>query len=311
MDTIKKPKIFLLSFLKIYLYLSCLGVRRLPKVKGLFGFIYGKVKDKKGIIMVKTNGHKMYIDLADQIIATKLIQYGFWEEGLTKLVKKIIKNDMFVIDVGAHMGYYSLLFSKHVGDKGKVFSFEPVPYNFNFLKENKQINKINNIVLENFAVSDKNGEIKLFLDKNNLGAHSFIEGNNNKDDCVVAKAIRLDDYFNNSNFPIDLIKIDVEGAESVVLGGMPALLNNNPNIIMIIEFCPEIIVRAGSSPVEFIDKLLAFDFHIAVIDHKSGVLKITDNVDEIVELCGKGLINILCLRDEKLFNYINKQSSYE
>src|SRR5882757_4888478 len=105
-------------FLRVWLGLASLGVRRIPKVKGIFYYLYGHLKNKTGVVKLRTlDGNKLCIDLADKIISTKLLQYGFWEEGLTTLVKKLIKPNMVVLDVGAHVGYYSTLFSKLTGPK--------------------------------------------------------------------------------------------------------------------------------------------------------------------------------------------------
>ena len=81
----------------------------------------------------------------------------------TKIVENIIKNGNIVIDVGAHMGYYSLLFAKLVGKNGKIFAFEPDPKNFSRVQKNVKLNNYMNIVLTQKAVSDRTGDEKLFF----------------------------------------------------------------------------------------------------------------------------------------------------
>lgn len=289
--------IFLYLFIKFYLLLAFFGITRLPKIKGLFGLIYDRFKNKKGLIAVRTNNYKMYVDLSDLIISKKLIQYGYWEKGVTDLFKKIIKSGMIIVDVGAHVGYYSLFFSKYTGKSGKVFAFEPDSYNFKIFRKNILLNKINNIVAENMAVSDKNGYARLFLDENNLGAHSLISSESS-DNYINIKSAKLDDYF--KEIKIDLIKMDIEGAEARAIEGMSEILRRNPNIKLIMEFFPELILKAGYSPEAMIEKLLSFGFHIFMIGHQTGILTEAFGAREILDACGNGLVNLLCVKNNQI-----------
>ena len=90
----------------------------------------------------------------------RLSTRGYYEPFITAFVKDMIKEGDIVIDIGAHIGYYTLLFSKLVGKTGKVFAFEAHPDNFTLLKQNVETNGYTNVVVENKAVSNYNGKIK-------------------------------------------------------------------------------------------------------------------------------------------------------
>lgn len=291
----KRPKIFLYLFLKFYLLLVAFGVSKLPKVKGLFYHIYGRIKDKKGMITLRVNNYKMRIDISDVHIATKLIQYGYWEKGVTDLIKKTVKPGMVIVDLGAHAGYYSLLFSGLAGDSGKVFCFEPEPHNFEILKNNIAINGKKNIVPEKLAVSDKNGDIRLFLEKDNLGGHSIID-RQNLGNYVYVKTVKLDDYFDGKDVPVDLIKMDIECAEILALRGMSRILEKNNDIFIIMEFYPSGIIKGGYDPMALFNQLQSSGFNIFVIDNQAGTLEKATDVNKLMERCGDNIMNLLCAR---------------
>ena len=92
--------------------------------------------------------------------------FKIYEPNQTKIVKKYVHEGDVVIDVGAHVGYYTLLMAQLVGKNGKVYSFEPDPVNFELLKKSVEINGFENVVLIQKAVSDTTEKIKLFLGDN-------------------------------------------------------------------------------------------------------------------------------------------------
>ena len=131
---------------------------------------------------VEIEGHKIYLDPFDSL---KLSINKSYEEFETKLVKDIIKEGNVVVDIGANIGYFTLIFSRLVGRKGEVFAFEPEPNNFNLLKKNIEINDYKNVNLINKAVSNKSGKIELYLDDVNTGRHSLIAEIPNKKHITI------------------------------------------------------------------------------------------------------------------------------
>lgn len=132
---------------------------------------------------------------------------------------EINENDL-VIDVGAHIGVFSV-FASQFARKGKIYAFEPILENYIMLKQNIEINRIQNINPINMAISDKSGDKEMHLNDFNTGAHSF-SGRGNKTRMVIVQAISLEDFIKQNYIEqIDFLKMDCEGAEYEILYGSP------------------------------------------------------------------------------------------
>ncbi|MCS7138831.1 MAG: FkbM family methyltransferase [Crenarchaeota archaeon] len=202
--------------------------------KKIFQVFYDKFVPDKWIL-VETEGIKMYINPRDRAISRFIIQQGSYERGTTKVFKEVIKEGMTFFDVGAHWGYYSLIAASLVGQKGKVFAFEPHPFNYEMLLKTIRLNGFSNIIPVNKAVSDKNGKAVLFCSTSNVGSHSIVLSDG-KDRYMEVETITLDDFCEKNNVFPDVVKIDVEGAELKVLKGMSKIIESSRRLILFIEF---------------------------------------------------------------------------
>ena len=125
--------------------------------------------------IVKVKGNKMYIDpKRNPTIA--LYDIGGYENAETELFESHIKEGDVVMDIGANIGYYTLVAAKLVGANGKVYAFEPESINFSFLKKSVEINNYENVICEKKAVSNENGKLKLFLHKFQTGDYTLVGG---------------------------------------------------------------------------------------------------------------------------------------
>jgi len=201
---------------------------RMKKVKSSTKKIPMKIFNKK-----KVNGLEMNLIASDHPITTSIMETGKWEEKTTKFIKDNLKKGQIFVDIGASVGYYTLLASKLVGNEGKVYSFEPLDDNFAVLTKNLAINSIKNVIVFFTALSNKpEAKIKLFgadipgqysiIDTEN---HDFKEVNNNIFDKLNKKEAIVP----------DMIKIDVEGAQIEVLEGMREVLGDRKEMTIIIE----------------------------------------------------------------------------
>lgn len=150
--------------------------------------------------------------------------YGSWEPEVVDAIQRNVTPGMTAVDIGAHGGFYSLLFSRMVGPAGSVFAFEPLPANIRVLEENILLNDIHNIFSRHEAVADSSGELTFQFPHHNLSlvAGPVIEG-----DCLgtfPVRCISLDDFMREECVSVDFIKMDVEGAETDVLRGARNLL---------------------------------------------------------------------------------------
>jgi FkbM family methyltransferase len=176
---------------------------------------------------------------------------------------------MTIVDIGANIGYYTLLAAKLVGDKGRVFAFEPEPQNYALLVRNIELNRCMNVVPVRKAVSSKTGQADLFLNRE-TGAHGFLPDRENVIGVTTVETVSLDEYFKGRECPIDVIKIDVEGSETEVLRGMSRIIKENDSLKMFTEFWPWGLQKSAFSPGEYWGKLVesGFKFIYLINEHE-------------------------------------------
>lgn len=240
---------------------------------------------------VEIDGHKMFLDSLDSL---RLSINGVYEEFETEIVKKIIKKGDVVIDVGANIGYYTLIFAKLVGQEGKVFAFEPEPTNFNILKKNVKINEYENVILINKAVSNKTGKMTLDLDEINKGGHSISKNNSEK--TIEIESTKLDDYFKTYDGNINFIKLDIEGAEVEAIKGMSETIEKNEEVNIMAEYNPLSLSNLGSNSEEYFKSLMKFGFKIYDLDAgRKKMIPINSRID-LKKYKLRTWTNLLCLR---------------
>lgn len=173
-----------------------------------------------------------------------------YEKDTTDFFKKTIKPGMMVVDIGAHIGYFTRIFSKLVGSSGRVVAFEPDPQNFALLQKNMA--GLPNVTLVNAAVSDKKGSIDFYQIEDSTGCHTTVPTNAPAKKFSV-DAIAMDD-FSQSFFP-DVIKMDIEGGEPSALRGMERILTGRRSLCIVMELNPEALGRSGATPAKVIASL--------------------------------------------------------
>jgi FkbM family methyltransferase len=211
--------------------------------------------------------------MAGYVFFLKHFSLYWWrltERNETRILLESLKPGMTVIDVGANVGYYTLLMSKRVGAAGKVFAFEPDPLNFSILEYHAKRYQCANVVLEKKAVLSKSGSARLYQSQSNPGDHRVYDLGDGRRSIPV-EVVSLDDYFKRSKAPIDFIKIDVQGAEMAVIDGMNDILGDHSktrNLQTLIEFCPLALEEFGSNASEFLKRLDCWGLKIHFLDPK-------------------------------------------
>jgi len=215
------------------------------------------------------NKIKFKIKLPDTIQSYIYI-FGIWEPVITNYFKKAIKPGDTVIDIGANIGYYSLLSSKLVGSKGKVFSIEASPSIYTELLNNIKLNKQTNINTYNAAVYNKQENLVLYkADKENIGASSLFERNKYKytEESTIS-ANTLDKIIPPKSIKnARLIKVDIEGAEWFLVDGIKELIKET-NADWLIEISPTDIKSTGGSVIEIKSIFFKSGYKAYIIDNK-------------------------------------------
>lgn len=295
-----KPVLFS-AFRKVVKLLSGTGAGGIPGAVAVYNFLSQLLWPSKAFTEVQ--GSKMHFNLEGLpkgCIANfpPCIISGVWEKLTTEMFKKVVKEEDVVLDLGAHCGYYTLLAARLVGRKGKVYAFEPEPINYGLLIKNIELNGYDNIVPVQKAVSNITGTVRLFLDDKNTGGHTVCQPDE-KVEFIEVESVTLDEFFKDRKHPINVIKMDIEGAEMAAFLGMERILGENQNLKMFVEFYPPYIRRSGESPEDFVRVLLKdYGFSILAMDNRRH-LKIhnNNNIDELMRLCrGKRVANLFLER---------------
>ena len=221
---------------------------------------------------IPVQGISMIVSTQDMAISKPILWLGEYEQGVTQVLLKFLQEDTNFLDVGANIGYFSLIASKKCS-LGKVFSFEPDPTNYDLLKSNIALNSLNNIRPYNLALSDRDENLyfsSMGFDQN-LGArftaketatltqHSLPQAKA----PTQIKAVAFDQFLLNEK--INIIKIDVEGFELNVLRGMKEMLSQQHPLI-ITEFAPSNLKDIGKiEPRELFDFVIMLGYKVAII----------------------------------------------
>jgi FkbM family methyltransferase len=179
-----------------------------------------------------------------------------------QLLRKILFRGAVVVDAGANIGIYSQFLSHCVGRAGVVHSFEPSPENFERLQV--AIRNLANVRLSPAAVGESSGRSKLYVsDKLNVDHRTYIAEGDSRD-AVPIDIVALDDYFEPGE-RVDLIKMDIQGYELHALRGATRVLEENPEINLLVELWPFGLEQADVRWEELVQMLQSFDMELALI----------------------------------------------
>jgi FkbM family methyltransferase len=209
--------------------------------------------------VVNVQGHRMLAGSSDLL---NLAVLGVWEPEETELVRKLVRPGDTVVDLGGNIGYFTLIMARQAGPQGRVFVFEPGPDNFAILRRNVEMNGYRTIVMEPKAVANFSGKVRLHMAAAAPVDHRiFGDPDEQRESCEV-DCVRLDDYPPLRNAAVSFVKIDVQGAEEMVLHGMEQMLRRNRGIKLLIEFWPFGLRKAGTDPAKMLEYIASLGFRM-------------------------------------------------
>ena len=238
----------------------------------------------------------------DRVISERLRREGVWEPYETQLVLNLLEPGGVFVDVGANLGYFSILAAACVGEQGRVYAFEPDPDNFALLQANSETNGFGQrICAVNAALAERDGSGRLYLSEDNLGDHQLFDVDGER----ATREIRMLQggafLTAESVSQISLLKVDTQGSEFAVMAGMLPFLRAQPQPTQIlIELTPLSLRQAGASGRALIGSLETLGEPFWIVDHIEHRLVATpaadlarwcDNVDATPG--DQGFMNIL------------------
>lgn len=204
-------------------------------------------------------GHTMKLDPQDSM---NLSRWGFYEKEETERVQDLVKPGQCVVDVGANIGYYSLVLAACVADPGRVHAYEPHPENYALLLHNQSQNGFKNIVPRNVACSSLAGWMYLHLSPISSGMHTIEKSMLERDTYQTTRTLEVRTVILHNelrDWKIDFMKIDVEGHELEVLIGAEGILTRDKPILMV-EY------HASPKVIPFLE---SYDYVIDIVNEKN------------------------------------------
>lgn len=235
-------------------------------------------------------GFQMKIDPKEHI--DKFIYFwGVWEPNETWLMQQLLSPGDVYVDVGAHVGYHSLLGSALVGASGEVHAFEPVPPSLELLNEHLQMNGVKNVRVYPNAVADKAGKVRIGKPGGTGSQNNTLRVDPDSQDYWEVDAVTLDDVLPPDK-PIKYLKVDVEGAEWLVMNGFKKHLEKQNPPYILLEFNDEWLKSLGGSSERLYDLMISYGYKA----HDCRNLRFTPIPRE--KLPKSGLIDILFANKE-------------
>lgn len=207
-------------------------------------------------------GYRMALDLGDWV-DQYIYLTGQYEEPTTEVISALVGPGDATIDVGANIGYFSLLMARLAGASGAVWAFEPVPGTNERLRQNVALNGASTITVRSEAIANDDTEQAIFAgpqDHSGIASLRPVDGSTHS---VTVPVRRLTSCLPKSTAP-RLLKIDVEGAEYLALEGMQDILDaHHPDIVL--EISTDFLAEMGHSPAQVCEKLTALGYRMYMI----------------------------------------------
>jgi len=250
-------------------------------------------------VLVEVEGYKMYMwnDTASSVQARN------YEPYTTELFKQALAAGATVVNIGAHVGYYTLLAARLVGERGRVYAFEPEPANFHLLVRNIELNGFKNVIAVDKAVMHQTGTFDLCLSEGS-GCHSIALASAAADKAVrriPVECVALDDFLRAQRVgTVDVVLMDTEGSDFFVLEGMEELIRKSNNFVLFCELSPMGLRRAGVKPEALLQKLASFGFEVELIGEPVRHLRPATRADIDRLEASESVANLRCIKRNRL-----------
>lgn len=222
--------------------------------------------------------YKFFVDTNDYGLAPHLMLDGFWEMWITEVIVSLVRPGMVVADIGANLGYFTMLMADLVGTQGRVHAFEPNPRMMELLSRNVSINGLwSQTMVHPTALGDENGREAMLVMPHGEPKNSYTIGASQvpAPDALAGPEIHVPSTRLDSEVDwqaIEFAKIDVEGAEQMVWAGMRGLLDGGRLKNVLLEFCS----KRYADPAGFLYDLIAPGFALARVDPYLGIVGMSE-----------------------------------
>jgi len=200
-------------------------------------------------ITATTDVGPLLLHADDKVMTPIIASRGGWEPEESAFLRRVLGPGMTFLDVGANVGYFSLMAAQIVGADGLVVAVEPEPRNLALLRANLWRGGADRTRVLPIAAHDRRDLLELRFNADNRGDHRV--GAATDAGGLLVPAARLDDVLGDLH--VDVAKIDTQGSEGEVVAGMAGLLARNPAMVVLCEFWPEGLAERDEDPRSVLD----------------------------------------------------------
>lgn len=226
------------------------------------------------LAIVKTEwGGKLVVDTRDHLLAPHLLVDHYWESQVTAWMQEQLAPGDVVVDVGANIGYYTVLAARLVGPEGRVVAVEAHPEIAPLLTRNVVLNGYHDRVSVFQRAAWHEPGTLAFHRRVHYAANSSVGSVgeetlghlHDREAKVEVEAARVDDLLEGVG-RVDLLKVDVEGSEVRALAGLERTVRANPDLTLMVEWCPAQLGQVGDSGEALVDLLCGYGMSLRLIE---------------------------------------------
>jgi FkbM family methyltransferase len=242
----------------------------------------------RGPVLLNLPDFKLYVRLDDWAVGARIAVKRTYEPHVSAALRPYLTPGAVALDIGANIGYHALHAAARVGPAGRVIAFEPSADNCALLRRSARANGFDHLVVHERAVADRNGTVGLGLDDSNgqVSATDFVTY------PIRVEAVALDDFLRDEP-RLDVVKMDIEGAEGLALRGMASLVARCRPILLS-ELNPGGLRKvSGMEPEAYLDQLRDLGYDLWVVSRQGPLSAAPESNAEILSrFAGGGLDHI-------------------
>ena len=240
---------------------------RVPFLRRVYFWLIVRLKPSR----LEINGMWMQVHRHDNAVTHSLLNFATYEPFETALLTGLLRPGDVFVDIGANIGYYTLLAARAVGPTGRVVALEPGHENLRLLRSNVAANSLTNVSVLALAAGDHTGTLPLFESPTNMGDHRLYAVDQ-RDHYDVA-VIRLDDQLQQMALVPNVVKIDIQGYEFQAMNGLSTMLAIVDRCVVCSEFWSDGLRSGGSTdPSRYLAFFVDMGFELYDIDEANATL---------------------------------------
>lgn len=224
----------------------------------------------------------LFLNPKDPVLSSA-VTFGVYEPFEQGVFKDMCRPGFKVLDVGANVGLYTGIAASQIGSNGVVIAVEPHPESFKYLNIMCERNHFANVRAFNVAAGDSCRKIALFLTDENKADSRIYDATGTRAH-IETQMVVLDDLLQEQKVDrLDIIKMDIQGAEGLALAGLRNTLKNSSSLVVFSEFWPWGLRQTGADPLEFLKTFHEFGFSVSTIREERREVTAVGSLTEFIE----------------------------